>query len=114
MFFFRALTLKQQMPKAFRVGKRDPHVIVKSGVASPDDFRQRAPRDADLRSVETMLLGQAAALNAIFAEMARRSGINMGQYMDVADRRRRQVRKPSRAMPGGAALGLCCEPSHER
>ncbi len=40
----------------------------------------------DLRSLETMLLGQAAALNAIFAEMARRSGANMGEYPDAAER----------------------------
>ena len=40
----------------------------------------------DLRAVETMLLGQAAALNAMFAELARRAGANMGQYMDPAEK----------------------------
>ena len=40
----------------------------------------------DLRAVETMLLGQAVALNAIFAETARRSGVNMGEYTDAAER----------------------------
>ena len=40
----------------------------------------------DLRALETMLLGQAAALNAMFAELARRAGANMGQYIDAADK----------------------------
>lgn len=40
----------------------------------------------DLRAVETMLLGQAAALNAMFAELARRAGANMGQYMDPTEK----------------------------
>ena len=40
----------------------------------------------DLRAVETMLLGQAAALNAMFAELARRAGANMGQYLDPAEK----------------------------
>lgn len=40
----------------------------------------------DLKAAETMLLGQAAALNAIFAECARRAAVNMGQYVDATDR----------------------------
>ncbi|CAN5858791.1 hypothetical protein BH11PSE8_BH11PSE8_26950 [soil metagenome] len=40
----------------------------------------------DLRCVETMLLAQAAALNAMFAELARRAGANMGQYLDPAEK----------------------------
>lgn len=40
----------------------------------------------DLSSAEAMLIEQAAALNAIFAEMARRSALNMGEYLDATDR----------------------------
>lgn len=40
----------------------------------------------DLRSAETVLVGQAAALNAMFAELARRAALNMGEYMDAADK----------------------------
>lgn len=40
----------------------------------------------DLSSAESMLIEQAAALNAIFAEMARRSAANMGDYLDATDR----------------------------
>ena len=41
---------------------------------------------ADLSSAERMLNAQAVALNAIFAEMARRAALNMGDYMDATDR----------------------------
>lgn len=40
----------------------------------------------DLSSAEAMLTAQAAALNAMFGELARRSALNMGEYMDAADR----------------------------
>jgi hypothetical protein len=33
-----------------------------------------------------MLTAQAAALNAVFLELTRRSGNNMGEYIDAADR----------------------------
>lgn len=40
----------------------------------------------DLEPAEAMLLAQATSLNAIFCELARRSGLNMGEYLDAADR----------------------------
>jgi len=40
----------------------------------------------DLEPLETVLLGQALALNAMFAELSRRSGANMGEHLDAADR----------------------------
>jgi len=40
----------------------------------------------DLSSAESMLIEQAAALNAIFGELTRRSAMNMGEYLDAADR----------------------------
>ncbi|MHB8390521.1 MAG: hypothetical protein ACYDBH_13230 [Acidobacteriaceae bacterium] len=39
----------------------------------------------DLHGAESMLTAQAVALNAIFNEMARRAGINMGEHMGVAE-----------------------------
>ncbi len=40
----------------------------------------------DLSSAESMLIEQAAALNAIFGELTRRSAMNMGEYLDAAAR----------------------------
>lgn len=47
--------------------------------------RAKAIRDNKLGSVEDMLTAQAAALNAVFLELARRSGANMGEYMQAAE-----------------------------
>jgi len=47
--------------------------------------RARAIRDNKLGSAEDMLTAQAAALNAIFLELARRSGVNMGEYIQAAE-----------------------------
>lgn len=47
--------------------------------------RGRAVRGNDLASVENMLTGQAAALNAIFLELTRRAGANMGEYIQAAE-----------------------------
>lgn len=46
----------------------------------------KAAQGGDLAGAEAMLAAQAAALNAIFGEMARRSALNMGQYLDAAER----------------------------
>lgn len=40
----------------------------------------------DLSGPEAMLAGQAASLNAIFVELARRSALNMGEYLNAAER----------------------------
>lgn len=47
--------------------------------------RAKAIRDNKLASVEDMLTGQAAALNAMFLELARRSGSNMGEHMPAME-----------------------------
>lgn len=39
----------------------------------------------DLGRVEAMLCGQAAALNTMFAELARRGALNLGEYIGAAD-----------------------------
>ena len=44
-----------------------------------------AANDGNLKSAEQMLVAQAAALNAIFNEMARRSGQNMGIHTAAAE-----------------------------
>lgn len=48
--------------------------------------KTRAVNRGDLSAAEAMLMEQAAALNAIFGELARRSALNLGEYMDAADR----------------------------
>lgn len=40
----------------------------------------------DLSEAERMLHAQAVSLNAIFSELARRSQINMGEYLDASER----------------------------
>lgn len=47
--------------------------------------RAKAVRNNKLGSAEDMLTAQAAALNAMFLELARRSGANMGEYIQAAE-----------------------------
>ena len=49
------------------------------------DTAQRL-NDGDLSAVVTMLSSQAVALNAMFGELARRSALNMGEYIDASER----------------------------
>jgi hypothetical protein len=42
--------------------------------------------DGDLSAAVTMLSAQAVALNAMFGELARRSSLNMSQYIDASER----------------------------
>lgn len=42
-------------------------------------------KGGDLSRVEAMLGGQAAALNTMFAELARRGAVNMGKYIEPAE-----------------------------
>lgn len=46
----------------------------------------KAINGGDLQSAERMLMAQAVTLNAVFTELARRSAVNMGQYMDATER----------------------------
>lgn len=48
--------------------------------------RAKAIHAGDLHGAETLLAAQALALNAIFGELARRSAINMGEYLDASER----------------------------
>jgi hypothetical protein len=45
-----------------------------------------AANRGDLTAGERMLSAQAAALNAIFGELARRAALNMGTHLDATDR----------------------------
>lgn len=47
--------------------------------------RVKAVESGDLTSAEAMLTGQAAALNAMFLELARRGGVNMGANLEVME-----------------------------
>ena len=42
--------------------------------------------NGSLRDAEILLAAQAAALDAVFCEMARRSAMNMGEYLDASER----------------------------
>jgi hypothetical protein len=46
----------------------------------------QAVNGGDLSGAESMLTAQAAALNAIFGELSRRSVLNMGEYLDATER----------------------------
>lgn len=54
-------------------------------VASLREHGQAVNR-GDLTAAERMLNAQAVALNAIFCELARRSALNMGEYIDATER----------------------------
>lgn len=43
----------------------------------------KAGKNGDLSQMRAMLTGQAFALNAIFSELARRAGNNMGEYLQA-------------------------------
>lgn len=45
-----------------------------------------AVHGGDLKGIETVLLGQALALDSIFTTMARRAHLNLGEYLNAADR----------------------------
>ncbi|MBA3599422.1 MAG: hypothetical protein H0W40_18925 [Methylibium sp.] len=49
----------------------------------------------DLSGAESLLTTQAAALNAIFGELARRAALNMGQHLDATERYMRLVSTPT-------------------
>ena len=46
----------------------------------------KAVNEGKLAGAEMMLTAQAAALDAVFCEMARRSALNMGEYLDASER----------------------------
>lgn len=43
-------------------------------------------KGGDMKPVEAMLFGQAMALQTIFTNLARRSALNAGEYIDAADK----------------------------
>ncbi len=43
-------------------------------------------KDGDLRDAESLLTAQGVVLNTIFTELTRRSLVNMGDYLDAAER----------------------------
>ncbi|MCB9979407.1 MAG: hypothetical protein H6862_07380 [Rhodospirillales bacterium] len=48
--------------------------------------KTRAVHKGNLQDAETLLTAQAFALDAIFMSLARRAALNMGEYLDAADR----------------------------
>lgn len=67
------------------LGTSQPSLSITEMVNSLKDHGQRVNGN-DLAAAEQMLMAQSVALNAIFAEMARRSAINMGEYLDASER----------------------------
>jgi len=64
-------------------------VFGKTGVSETFNSVQEhtnAAKAGDLGHYRAMLAGQAISLNSIFTEMSRRSALNMGEYMDAAER----------------------------
>ncbi len=45
----------------------------------------RQVQNGNLKNAESLLVSQALTLNAIFAEMARRAALNMGQHLDTTE-----------------------------
>lgn len=46
----------------------------------------RAVRDGNMDGPEALLVGQAIALNLIYTELTRRAALNMGEYIQAAER----------------------------
>jgi hypothetical protein len=67
------------------LGATQPNVSLTEMVASLQEHGKRV-NDNDLSAAEQMLTAQAIALNAIFAEMARRAALNMGQHIDAMEK----------------------------
>lgn len=67
------------------LGTSQPNLSVTELVASVKDHGKRVNAN-DLAAAEQMLMAQSIALNAIFAEMARRCALNMGEYLDASER----------------------------
>jgi hypothetical protein len=67
------------------LGATQPNVSLTEMVASLQDHGRRVNGN-DLSAAEQMLTAQAIALNAIFAEMARRAALNMGQHLDATEK----------------------------
>lgn len=63
------------------VGEQDPQMLV----AEMTD-RIKAVTAGDMREPERMLMGQAMALQAIFANLANRAAMNMGEYPQTVER----------------------------
>jgi len=63
------------------VGEQDPQMLV----AEMTD-RIKAVTAGDMREPERMLMGQAIALQAIFASLASRAAMNMGEYPQTVER----------------------------
>jgi len=42
-------------------------------------------QNGDLKNMESLLMSQAMTLNAIFAEMARKAALNLGEHLDAAE-----------------------------
>jgi len=67
------------------LGLSQPLLSITEMVASLKDHGRRV-NDNDLAAPEQMLMAQSIALNAIFAEMARRSALNLGEHLDASER----------------------------
>jgi hypothetical protein len=73
-----ALTMKAFSRQV--VGELDPTDSTKALRATA-----KAINGGDLKPAEDMLLAQAATLNAIFCELARRAGLNLGEGLGAAE-----------------------------
>ncbi len=47
--------------------------------------KTQAVHSGDLREAESILIAQATALNTIFAELARRAALNLGEYIGASE-----------------------------
>lgn len=63
------------------VGEQDPQALVAEMTG-----RIKAVTGGDMREPERMLMGQAIALQAIFANLANRAALNVGEYLDASER----------------------------
>lgn len=71
---------------ALRFAKQEFGTVDISEMAASLRESGAAVNRGDLAEAERMLHAQAVSLNAIFSELARRSHVNMGEYLDASER----------------------------
>lgn len=68
-----------------RFGKADHGEVSLTDLVESMQAQATAVNAGDMAGLERMLVGQTVALNAIFGELARRAGLNMGQHLPAAE-----------------------------
>ena len=82
-------TLKNAVAASAFTGRMMGREMEAPGISDYASYVQRVANDAaegDLAIASRILASQAVALDSMFAELARRAALNMGEYVDASER----------------------------